>query len=272
MATPPVVLSIAGFDPSSGAGITGDIKISSALGCYTVCCITALTVQSSRGVFQVESVQPRIVSETLRRLAEDVEITAVRIGMLGSEGVAQAVAEFLEECRPPNIVLDPVVRSSSGAELLDNEGVVVLRQRLLKLCDLVTPNVYEAAFLAGADPVSTETPWQELVPNLRALAARWHDMGARSVVITGGHLHEANDFLSYTEDGQNRERVYFGRRIESNSTHGTGCAFAMATACELAKGAELPKAVGAAKKYVRKAIESAYPVGKGRGPLNHMFR
>src|SRR5271166_539684 len=120
MPTPPVVLSIAGYDPSSGAGITADIKTAAALGCYAVTCATALTVQSTQGVFRVQTVQPDLVSQTLNALADDVEFAAVRIGMLGSGKVAEAVAEFLGERKPANVVLDPVIRSSSGAGLLDD--------------------------------------------------------------------------------------------------------------------------------------------------------
>ena len=123
MRTPPVVLSIAGYDPSSGAGITADIKTAAALGCYAVTCVTAYTVQSTQGVFRVRALEPELVSATLKALADDVEIAAVRIGMLGSGEVASAVAEFVEERRLPNLVLDPVIRSSFGALLLDDAGL-----------------------------------------------------------------------------------------------------------------------------------------------------
>jgi hydroxymethylpyrimidine/phosphomethylpyrimidine kinase len=231
-----------------------------------------LTVQSTVGVFGVEQVQARTVAETLRRLADDVEIAGVRIGMLGSGAVAEAVSSYLEERKPKNVVLDPVIRSSSGADLIDEAGLEVLRRRLLPLCDLVTPNVEEAAEMAGSEPVSTSGAWEETVPRLRILAWTLHDRGCRAVVITGGHLVDPHDFLSYQTTGGRREEILVGSRIESTSTHGTGCAFAMAAACELAKKSALPDAVRAAKNYVRRAIESAYPVGKGSGPINHLFQ
>ena len=272
MHTPPVVLSIAGYDPSSGAGITADIKTAAACGCYAVTCITALTVQSTQGVFGVQPLDPSLVKATLQRLAEDLPLSAVRLGMLGSAGVAAAVVEFLQEQHLQNIVLDPVIRSSSGAELLDPPGQEFLRATLLPWCDLITPNVDEAAILAGTGPIPTQAPAGDLLPNLRLLAGKLHGLGCRGVVITGGHLAEVNDYLSYRrEDGPVIERLFPGQKLDSRSTHGTGCAFAMAVACSLARGYELPDAVLHAKEFVLAAIESAYPLGKGVGPINHMF-
>jgi hydroxymethylpyrimidine/phosphomethylpyrimidine kinase len=284
VADPPIVLSIAGYDPSSGAGITADIKTAAAQGCFAVTCITALTVQSTLGVFDVQPVEPELVSRTLATLADDLEIAAVRIGMLGSGEVAAAVAGFLESRRLRKVVLDPVIRSSSGTELLDEAGLKALRA-MLPLCEVVTPNVNEAAILAGAEPLAPDTSWDDALPQLRRWAAQLHDLGAKGVVITGGHLRPANDYLSYgsypksegsrgkaasnMSSGIFHEGVISGERLESRSTHGTGCAFATALACQLALGQDLPHAVGVAKDYVRRAIVAAYPVGKGIGPMNH---
>jgi hydroxymethylpyrimidine/phosphomethylpyrimidine kinase len=269
MPEPPIILSIAGYDPSSGAGITADIKTAASLGCYSVTCITALTVQSTQGVFGVQPLAPELVVRTLEALADDVEIAAVRLGMLGSGAVAAAVAGFLESRRLPNVVLDPVIRSSSGAELLDAAGLEVLRGKLIRLCDVITPNVDEAAALVGTEPLSSEAPWDLVLPQLRRLAAGLHDLGAKAVVITGGHLEPANDYVSYGGRDKAEEEIIPGERLESRSTHGTGCAFATALACRLALGDKLPEAVRAAKQYVRKAILTAYPLGKGIGPVNH---
>ena len=268
MRVPPVVLSIAGFDPSSGAGITADIKTAAALGCYAVTCVTALTVQSTQGVFRVRAVEPELVSETLAALADDLEIAAVRIGMLGSGKVAKAVHDFLLSRRLPNVVLDPVIVSSSGHPLLDDAGIEVVRE-MLPLCDVMTPNIHEAAVLAGAEPVPENAAWDAALPGIRRMAIGLHDLGAQAVVITGGHLEPANDYLSVRRSGKAEEEVIPGERIESRSTHGTGCAFATALACRLALGDDLRQAAHAAKAYVRKAILAAYPLGKGTGPLNH---
>jgi hydroxymethylpyrimidine/phosphomethylpyrimidine kinase len=270
MRVPPVVLSIAGYDPSSGAGITADIKTAAAHGCYAATCITALTVQSTQGVFAVRPSGPDLVARTLAALADDLEIAAVRVGMLGSGAVAGIVAGFLESTKLPNIVLDPVIRSSSGAELLDAAGLDVLRSRLLPLCAVITPNVDEAAVLAGAEPLPADSLWEAVLPQIRDMAAELHRLGAKAVVVTGGHLLAANDYLGDWTSGSLQEQVAEGERLESRSTHGTGCAFATALACRLALGEELPTAVRGAKEYVRKAIAAAYPLGKGTGPVNHL--
>jgi hydroxymethylpyrimidine/phosphomethylpyrimidine kinase len=271
----PVILSIAGYDPSSGAGITADVKTAAAMGCFAVTCPTALTAQSTQGVFGLEHVRPEVVRETLFRLAEDVEITAIRIGMLGTGAVATVVAEFLEaSARNNNAVLDPIIRSSSGTPLVDPEGLEVIRKRLLPLCRVVTPNVEEAAELAGVTGgVGSESnSWTAALPVLRGLAANLHEMGGVAIVITGGDRMDAHDYLSIRWDGQTEEQVFPGTRLESKSTHGTGCAFATALACGLAHGQQLPDAVRDAKEYVRRAIQASYPIGKGMGPMNHLFR
>jgi|SRR5579871_667666 len=268
MRTPPVVLSIAGYDPSSGAGITADIKTAAALGCYAITCVTAVTTQNTTGVFGVEALQPGLVDNILELLPGDFDIAAVRIGMLGSTEVAAEVGAFLDCHTLPNVVLDPVIRSSSGTPLLDERGLYVLRQ-ILPLCDVITPNIAEAAILAGSEPMAENQNWDASLPEIRRLAAGLHNLGAEAVVITGGHLNPANDFLSQRRSEQIQETVFPGERIDSRSTHGTGCAFATALACRLALGDDLGQAVRSAKAYVRKAIETAYPLGKGIGPVNH---
>lgn len=263
---PPVILSIAGYDPSSGAGVTADVKTAAAHGCYAVTCITALTVQSTQGVFGVQPATPDLVNRTLKALAADVEIAAVRLGMLGSGEVAAAVADFLAAARLPNVVLDPVIRSSSGAALLDD--IDVLRRRLIPLADVLTPNIHEAATLLGAKPLGDTSDWSTAIPHIERMAGAIHELGAKAVVITGGHLAPPNDYLSY-DHGRNAA-VIMGEHIESTSTHGTGCAYATSLACRLALGDDLPHAARAAKEYVRRAIERACPLGKGTGPLNHL--
>lgn len=258
---PPIVLTIAGFDPSSGAGTTADIKTIAAHGCYGVACITALTVQTTQGVKAVQPVAPGLVLDTLEELVSDVDIAAVRIGMLGSSDVADRVADFLSRNRLPNVVLDPIVLSSSGASLLlGQEGLTIMRKRLIPLATVVTPNLYEAAVLTGTTVTS--------LPEMETAATHLHRMGTPNVVITGGHLDEATDVLS-TGAGVEHFRANL---IQSRSTHGTGCAFATAIACNLALGRGVRDAVSAAKQFVRDAIEKAHPLGKGFGPPNHLFK
>jgi len=266
--TPPVVLTIAGFDPSSGAGITADIKTIAAHECYGVSCITALTVQSTRGVRRVEGIDAKLVAETLQELVLDLTIDAVHIGMLGNERVAAVVAEFLAETKLPNVVLDPILRSSSGAELLDAAGTRLLLDKLVPLAEVVTPNLDEAGALTGLAVTNLD--------QMRAAAVQLHTLGARNIVITGGHLEKAIDLLSFdTHRGGvrgNEQEVFKAERLRSNATHGTGCAFATALACHLAQGRVLPEAVLLSKVYVSAAIANAHPLGHGMGPMYHLYR
>lgn len=267
---PPVVLTIAGFDPSSGAGVTADIKTIAAHGCYGVSCITAMTVQSTSGVKRVEAVDPALVTDTLQELVDDLEIAAVHIGMLGTGKVARAVADFLKPIgsgkgRLPNIVLDPILKSSSGADLLDAAGTRILIERLVPLADVVTPNVDEAAIITGMKKV-------EELDEMRAAVAKLHEMGASAVVVTGGHLEKATDLLSFTTKRGIEQEVFKAERQRSKSTHGTGCAFATAMACHLALDRGLAEATLLAKTYVTAAISNGQPLGKGIGPVHHLYR
>ncbi len=280
---PPIVLTIAGFDPSSGAGVTADIKTIAAHACYGVACITAMTVQSTGGVKRVHPADPVLVTDTLEELVADVEIAAVHIGMLGSGKVAKAVADFLDrskregtklensnkggapgKSRLPNIVLDPVLKSSSGAALLDSLGTHILIERLVPIADVLTPNIDEAAAITGLKV-------QEL-DEMKAAAGKLHEMGASAVVITGGHLDKAIDLLSFTTKHGVEEEIFKAERQRSNSTHGTGCAFATAMACHLALNRGLAEATLLAKTYVSAAISNGHRLGKGTGPVHHLYR
>lgn len=271
---PPVVLTIAGFDPSSGAGITADIKTIAAHGCYGVACITAATVQSTSGVRRVEPSDPVLVTDTLEELAADIEIAAVHIGMLGSAKVVKAVADFLSGAPPgrptkrkarlPNIVLDPILKSSSGIELLDAAGTRLLIERLIPLADVVTPNVDEAAAITGMKVSDLD--------EMKAASAKLHEMGAPAVVVTGGHLDKAIDLLSFTTKRGIEQEIFKAERQRSNFTHGTGCAFATAMACHLALDRGLAEAALLAKTYVTAAITYGHPLGKGTAPVHHLYR
>lgn len=265
---PPIVLTIAGFDPSSGAGVTADIKTIAAHGCYGVACITAITVQSTAGVRRVQPVDPGLVTETLEELSADVDIAAVHIGMLGSGKVCQAVVDFLgsptRRKRLPNVVLDPVLLSSSGAELLDSAGAKLLVEKLIRLAHVITPNVDEAAAITGLSVSGLE--------EMKLAAAKLHEMGAPAVVITGGHLEKAIDLLSFTTKRGVQQEVFKAERQRSNSTHGTGCAFATAMACHLGLDRGLAEATLLAKTYVTAAISYGHDLGRGKGPVNHLYR
>ena len=262
--TPPVVLTIAGFDPSSGAGVTADVKTIAAHGCYGVACLTALTVQSTTGVRRVEPVAPQLILETLNELFADLEVAAVHVGMLGNHKAAAAVADFLSTAPVANVVLDPILKSSSGADLLDRAGAKLLKEKLIPIADVITPNVDEAAELTGL-PVTN-------LDEMRQAARSLHAMGARAVVVTGGHLDKAIDLLSFATKKGVEQEVFKSDRQKSTSTHGTGCAFATALACHLAQNRGLPEAVLLAKAYVTAAISNAHPLGKGTGPVHHLYR
>ncbi|MGC2695299.1 MAG: bifunctional hydroxymethylpyrimidine kinase/phosphomethylpyrimidine kinase [Candidatus Angelobacter sp.] len=251
-----MVLSIAGHDPSSGAGITADIKTIAAHGCYGVTCITALTVQSTRGVSRVEPVEGRLISETLDQLMDDLNIAAVKIGMLGSAEAARAVAAFLKRHSMRYVVLDPIIQSSLGADLISKGGLQVMKERILPQAWVITPNVDEAAALS-------EMPATNL-GEMEIAAMRLHQLGARNVIITGGHLDPPVDLLSR---GGKQITVLKGNKVASGSTHGTGCAFSTALACELALGRDLPDAAHAAKQYVESLLRTAPAIGKGIGPV-----
>ncbi len=263
---PPAVLSIAGLDPSSGAGFTADLKVFAAHHLFGLACPTALTVQSTQGVRRTEPVRAALITDTLECLGEDIAIAGVKIGMLGSSAAVRAVAAWLARAAPVPVVLDPVLRASSGAPLLDETGTHRLIAELLPLVSVVTPNLPEAAALSG-DRVEGRSG----VPAAaRALLARCRPDAA--VVVTGGHFagdDTPDDFLltAANEGGE----WFAGSRVHTRQTHGTGCAFSAALLCGLVAGHTVQASVRAAKEYVWCALRAAYPVGQGRGPLHHLF-
>jgi hydroxymethylpyrimidine/phosphomethylpyrimidine kinase len=257
----PIVLTIAGFDPSAGAGVAADLKTFSAHNCYGIAAITALTVQSTQGVKSVHVIPAAELRAQLDTLLEDIKISAIKIGMLGHRGNAVVVAEFLDRAGVASVVLDSVMKSTSGvADLLDAGGIKYLAEELLKRATVVTPNIAEAEILSGItikDHASMETAARKIV-----------ERGARAVVVKGGHMEKAIDVLF---DG--RELLTFGGdHVRSENTHGSGCTFASAIAAQLACGRPLQEAVLLAKAYVTKAIEKGFSIGKGPGPLDHFYR
>jgi hydroxymethylpyrimidine/phosphomethylpyrimidine kinase len=227
-----------------------------------------MTAQSTAGVRRVEAVDPALVTDTLQELAADIPIAAVHIGMLGTGKVVRAVAEFLGQRsgkeKLPNVVLDPVLKSSSGANLLDAAGIKLLVEKLLPLAHVITPNVDEASTLTGLQVTDLD--------EMKSAAAKLHGMGSAAVVITGGHLEKAIDLLSFTTKSGVEQEVFRAERQRSNSTHGTGCAFATAMACHLALDRGLAEAALLAKTYVTAAIAAGHPLGRGTGPVHHLYR
>ncbi len=269
--TPAVVLTIAGFDPSSGAGLTADLKVFAAHRLHGVAAATALTVQSTEGVRRVVPVSAALLSETLDCLADDLPLSGIKIGMLGTEENVSAVAEFLEGlfAWPDNgipIVLDPVLRSSSGHSLLDSDGLRSLRSRLLPLVTCTTPNVDELFLLAQA---------RELTPPLTspdAIAAAASVLTQHiphlAVIATGGHLAQPDDYvLAPGQPGA----LLAGEWVDTRATHGTGCAYSSALLCGLVAGLPLLDAARAAKRYVTEALRAAQPIGRGGGSMHHLY-
>lgn len=257
---PPILLTISGFDPSCGAGTAADLKTFAAHGCYGVAAITALTVQNTVGVEDVHNIPSATLKAELDILAKDSQIAAVKIGMLGTRANAAAVADFLDAHKFAHVVHDPVMKSSSGTELLDDAGVKFVAAELLKRASVITPNVPEAEILAGMAIKD--------VGDMEAAARKIFEMGARAVIVKGGHMEKAVDVLF---DG-NAMMPLVGDKGKEEALHGTGCTFASAVAAHLAVGRTLLEAATLAKAYVTKAIEKAYPTGKGRLPLDHFYR
>jgi hydroxymethylpyrimidine/phosphomethylpyrimidine kinase len=260
IAAPPILLAIGGFDPSCGAGVAADLKTFAAHGCYGIAAITSLTVQNTQGVEAVHHISSSELREQLEVLAKDSEIAAVKIGMLGNRANAVAVGEFLDAHKFTHVVHDPVMRSSSDSELLDSFGVKYLATELLKRSSVVTPNVLEAQALTGVTIKD--------VSDMEAAAHKLVEMGAKAVIVKGGHMEKAIDVVF---DGKDLYPLS-GDKVKLENTHGTGCTFASAIASQLATGRSLVEAATLAKAYVVKAIEKAYPVGKGRVPLDHFYR
>ena len=272
-------LTIAGLDPSGGAGIIADLKTFAALGCYGQAAVTAVTVQSSLGVSESVAMDGGLVYRQAAAVMDDFMPVAVKTGMLGNAAAVQAVAKLLREYRPQFAVVDPVMLSTSGMPLLDAAAVPVLQKELLPLATLVTPNLPEAETLlrtAGTDVAGfSETFVLDNNKGKEEERKVWlHRLsqacGGAAVLLKGGHAEGApTDYLYYNGDC----RAYSGKRIASRNTHGTGCTLSSAIAAHLARGMKLPDAVGVAKTFVSAAIESGAALfsGKGHGSLNHFF-
>jgi hydroxymethylpyrimidine/phosphomethylpyrimidine kinase len=259
-AAPPILLSIAGFDPSCGAGTAADLKTFAAHGCYGVAAITSITVQNTQGVTAVHNTPSSELRDQLETLASDCEIAAVKIGMLGNRGNAVVVTDFLDAHKFAHVVHDPVMKSSSGTELLDSGGIKYILAELLKRSSVITPNVPEAEILTGV--VIKD------LANMEDAARKLVELGARAVIVKGGHLERAVDVVF---DGTDLVPLA-GEKLEEANLHGTGCTFAAALLAHLAAGRSLVEAATLSKAYVTKAIEKAYAVGKGRLPLDHFYR
>jgi hydroxymethylpyrimidine/phosphomethylpyrimidine kinase len=256
----PVALTIAGSDSGGGAGIQADLKTFAALGVYGVSAITAVTAQNTRGVSAVETLSPGIVAAQIAAVVEDFPVAALKTGMLANAGIIGAVARLLRVSRVGPLVVDPVMVAKSGDRLLDAGALDALTRELLPLAAIVTPNLPEAEVLAG---MKVRT-----VADQREAAGRIAALGARAVVVKGGHAESA-EIVDVLFDGQ-AFTEFRHERVPGTSTHGTGCTFSAAIAAQLALGRGIQEAIPLAQDYVAKAIRNAPGLGSGHGPMGHL--
>lgn len=259
-AGPPLVLAVAGFDPTSGAGISADIKTIAANQAYGIGCITALTIQDCQGARGYRSVPAAFLEEQLDCLLRDLPPRAVKIGMLGSQETVEVVARQLKRHECPWIVLDPIFAATSGTALSDEGSWNLMRKRLLPLTSVLTPNLAEAELLTG---LKVEKP-----ADAEQAARALHAMGPRYVVIKGGHWERPVDVLY---DGE-KIVTLAADRVRTVNTHGTGCTFSAALAANLAHGRPVHDAVVMAKAYLTAALKQSYAIGNGPGPVNQLYR
>lgn len=258
-APPPTVLAIAGFDPSCGAGIGADLKTIAACGAYGIGAITAITIQNTQKITGIFPVESHVLHDQILHLIEDITPAAVKIGMIFTRANVQVLTDLVQRHLLSRVVLDPVLRSSTGTSLLCEDAWEDFKVHLLPLADCLTPNIDEAALISGRTIRNVE--------EMKLAAKDIVAMGCKTVVVTGGHLHEATDVLY---DGESFH-IFAAEKIDSRATHGTGCTFSSALASCLARGFSLQQAVEKAKSFVRSAIHQAVPIGHGNGPLKHFF-
>ncbi|MDE3074264.1 MAG: bifunctional hydroxymethylpyrimidine kinase/phosphomethylpyrimidine kinase [Chloroflexota bacterium] len=260
-AEPPKALTVAGSDSGGGAGIQADLKTFAALGVYGASAITAVTARNTERVLAVWRVDAELVAAQIDAVLGDIGAQAVKTGMLGSAETVRVVADRMVRHDVRNLVVDTVLAATSGQPLLDSDGLQALVEELLPLAAVATPNIPEAEILVGHLIASEQ--------QIREAARAIHALGARAVLVKGGHLGgpTADDLLF---DGQ-RFHTFQAERVDTPHTHGTGCTFSAAITAGLAKGLPLLEAVSAAKAYVTEALRQAYPVGRGRSPVNHFY-
>jgi hydroxymethylpyrimidine/phosphomethylpyrimidine kinase len=261
------VMSIAGFDPSGGAGALADIKTFAAMGCFGTAAVTSLTFQNTVAVYGASHQTPEVLRAQIEPVIDDFEIAAVKIGMTPTRELIEVIAEIIEAKRLPNVVVDTVIRSTSGYDLIDDAAVESLIERLLPLADVITPNMAEAERLTGFEVKDLD--------GMKRAAQRIHEMSAspkstgaarRAALVKGGHLEDdATDILF---DGR-EFHIFQAPKIATRDTHGTGCALSSAIAALLARGCEVPEAVARAKQYLSEMLRAAPNIGHGARPLNH---
>ncbi len=254
------LLTIAGSDCSGGAGLQADLKTFAAHGVYGMSVVVSVVAENTSRVLSVCDMAPSVIRDQMDAVFEDIRVDGVKVGMLSGSEQMRAVAEKLRQYRPRGIVLDPVMVAKGGSALMHPDALQTMKEEMLPLAEVLTPNLPEAEALTGKKI--------ETLEDRRRASVEIHRMGVKNVLIKGGHLSgEAEDLLY---DGT-EYYTFTHKRIETKNTHGTGCTLSSAIAADLALGMEVPEAVRAAKEYVTRAIEHALPIGKGHGPTNHFY-
>lgn len=260
---PPVTLTIAGSDSGGGAGIQADIKAMQANGVFAASVVTAVTAQNTTSVSSAFDLPVELIADQIDAVMSDLPVKTVKTGMLSSSAIITTVANRLRHWKVTSLVLDPVMISKSGYNLLRADAVETLRDELFPLATLVTPNALEASRLTGLGPIRS-------IEEARRAARIIHEMGARAVLVKGGHLEHETEAVDVLYDGTSFH-LFREARIDTRNTHGTGCTYASAIAAGLARGLPMDVAVARAKLYVTKAIRGGLPIGSGHGPVDHFY-
>lgn len=253
-------LTIAGSDSCGGAGIQADLKAFSAHGTYGMSVITAVTAQNTQGVFDVQDINPSVIAHQIEAIFDDIEVHAIKIGMVSRPQTIEIIAQTLKKYSLPPLVIDPVMISKSGYDLLQPEAKKALIEILLPMATLITPNLPEAEVIVGYTIDDLD--------GMKRAATDLHKLGCQYVLVKGGHL--ADDATDVLYDG-NEFYIFEGKRFETINTHGTGCTISSAIAANLAKGLHVRDAVGMAKAYIEKAIKHGFSIGHGVGPVHHFY-
>lgn len=258
----PTALTVAGSDCSGGAGVQADLKTFSANGVFGMSVITSVVAENTSRVISVQNITPQMISDQFDAVFEDIKVNAVKVGMLSDETRMEIVAQKLKEYSPEYVVIDPVMIAKGGHALMEQSAMDTLKKLIIPLSFVLTPNIPEAEAVTGMKICNTE--------DMKKAAGIIYGLGAKNVIIKGGHLDGDNESSDVLFDGS--DFYYFtSKRINTKNTHGTGCTFSSAIAANLAKGRSVYDSVSEAKKYVQTAIEHSLDIGKGHGPTNHFY-
>ena len=257
----PVVLCIAGSDSGGGAGIQADIKTLNTLRVFATTAITCITAQNTRKVLSIKKIQPKIISDQIKAVRTDFNISAIKIGMLYDESIMKVVSNALEKNRKIPVIVDPVMISKSGDYLLKPESIKYFKKKILPKSFLITPNIYEALEITGMSKIHS-------LSDISQCFEKFSFLGAKNILLKGGHFNDINKSIDYLYFN-NKIYTFSSKRYSTKNTHGTGCTLSAAISGNIALGMDLLNATKIAKKFINNAIRDSFEIGKGNGPLNH---